>query len=363
MSSIGTGTDRWRKDYSMKYSDAGVDIDRADESLSGVRNMIQTTFHQWMTGGIGAFGGAVRVPDGYKRPVLVSTIDGVGTKLLVARRAGVYDTVGQDLVNHSVNDILTQFASPLYFLDYIGACSIDSGEMTAIVSGLVTACKAAGCALAGGETAEMPGVYAPGDFDLVGMMTGVVEEEDRCTGETIEPGDILVALPSSGLHTNGYSLVRMLFFEKLKLDIDSWVDEFSGTVGNELLKIHKSYLPAVSGLSEGCRGFVNGVAHITGGGMTDNLPRILPAGTAARIDLACLPEMPVFRYIMERGRVGREEMLRTFNMGAGMILAVGSDGVDKVMAELKQLDEEPFLLGGVEKDDGKGVKIRYTGGK
>lgn len=347
----------------MKYSDAGVDIDRADNSLSGVKDMIETTFHRWMVGGVGAFGGAVRVPEGYRRPVLVSTIDGVGTKLLVAKRAGIYDTVGRDLVNHSANDILTQFAAPLYFLDYIGACSIDSRVMSGIMSGLAAACRDAGCALAGGETAEMPGVYAPGDFDLVGMMTGVVEEEDRRTGETIVPGDILVALPSVGLHTNGYSLARMLFFEKLKLDVDSWVDEFSGTVGDELLKVHKSYLPAVSGLSVDAKSHVKGIAHITGGGLTDNLPRILPGGMAARVELSELPVMPVFRFIMERGDVSMEEMLRTFNMGAGMVLVVDSEGVDGVLAGLKSAGEKPFLLGGIEKDEKNSGIVRFVSAK
>ena len=209
----------------------------------------------------------------------------------------------------------------------------------------------------------MPGVYAPGDFDLVGMMTGVVEEEDRRTGETIVPGDILVALPSVGLHTNGYSLARMLFFEKLKLDVDSWVDEFSGTVGDELLKVHKSYLPAVSGLSVDAKSHVKGIAHITGGGLTDNLPRILPGGMAARVELSELPVMPVFRFIMERGDVSMEEMLRTFNMGAGMVLVVDSEGVDGVLAGLKSAGEKPFLLGGIEKDEKNSGIVRFVSAK
>jgi phosphoribosylformylglycinamidine cyclo-ligase len=311
----------------MKYEDSGVDIDRANRAKAAIAKRIRSTWGPQVLSKVGAFGGLFAVPESYREPVLVSSMDGVGTKLLVAAMAGRYDTVGQDLVNHCVNDILVQGAKPLFFLDYIASGRMDPRVTQDLIEGLSIACAENGCALIGGETAEMPGVYDDGDFDLAGCIVGVVDKSDIIDGGEIVPGDAVVGLASNGLHTNGYSLVRKLFFDTLRLRVDDQVDELRATVGEELLRVHRSYLKPVSALMKSVR--IKGLAHVTGGGIVENFPRILPKGCAARIRKGSWPVPPIFTFIQSRGAVDEAEMLRVFNMGLGMLVVVGADDREK----------------------------------
>jgi phosphoribosylformylglycinamidine cyclo-ligase len=312
----------------MRYRDSGVDIDKANEATRAIARLVKRTWGGDVLSQIGSFGGLFRVPAGMREPVLVSSMDGVGTKLLVAGAARRYDTVGQDLVNHCVNDILVQGARPLFFLDYVAAGRIEPDMIAAVVSGLAQACAENGCALIGGETAEMPGLYREGDFDLAGTIIGVVERDAIIDGTGIVPGDVVFALPSNGLHTNGYSLARRVAFETLGLDVDARVDELGATVGDELLRVHRSYLAPVNEIA--ARVKIKGLAHITGGGILENLPRILPAGCGARITRGSWPVPPVFGWIAQHGEVVEGEMYRVFNMGAGMLVVVSAADVARV---------------------------------
>jgi len=308
----------------MKYEDSGVNIDKANEATKAISESVKATWGKNVLSQVGHFGGLFGVPQEYENPVLVSSMDGVGTKIMVAQRARRYDTVGQDLVNHCVNDILVQGGRPLFFLDYLAAGSLDPGMVVELVKGLGIACGQNGCALIGGETAEMPGLYHGDDFDLAGTIVGVVERDRIIDGAGIEPGDAVFALPSSGLHTNGYSLVRRLIFDELGLKIDDGVEELGCTVAEELLKIHVSYLKPVTDLSEMVE--IRGLAHITGGGVLENLPRILPEGCGAAIRVGTWPVLPVFRYLQAKGGIPDGEMYRVFNMGMGMLVVVrGAD--------------------------------------
>jgi phosphoribosylformylglycinamidine cyclo-ligase len=282
---------------------------------------------------IGSFGGLFRLEPGrYKDPVLVSSADGVGTKLKVAFLAGRHDTVGVDLVNHCVNDVFVQGAEPLFFLDYFSTGRLSPKVAETIVGGIAAACRDNGCALLGGETAEMPGFYADGEYDLAGFIVGVVDREHLLHGRTIAVGDVLIGVPSSGLHTNGYSLARRIVFEHLGLKVDSYVAQLGRTVGEALLEPHRSYLAMVRPLLEGGR--IKGMAHITGGGITDNLPRVLPHGTAAVIDTSAWEVPPIFRWLQQSGSVPAEDMMRTFNMGIGLILVVARERAEQVLDEL-----------------------------
>jgi phosphoribosylformylglycinamidine cyclo-ligase len=282
---------------------------------------------------IGSFGGLFHMEPGrFKDPVLVSSADGVGTKLRVAFLAGRHDTIGVDLVNHCVNDILVQGAEPLFFLDYLATGRLSPDVVEAIVSGLTKACRENGCALLGGETAEMPGFYADGEYDMAGFIVGVVERERLLDGRAVAEGDVLVGVPSSGLHTNGYSLARKIVFDQLGLTVDSRVEELGAAVGDVLLEPHRSYLSMVRPLLEGGR--VKALAHITGGGLTDNVPRVLPRGTAARIDRGTWTVPPLFRWLQEAGDVPADEMYRAFNMGVGLVLIVSSDHAEQALEEL-----------------------------
>jgi phosphoribosylformylglycinamidine cyclo-ligase len=303
----------------MRYRDSGVDIDKANEATRAIARLAKNTWGPEVLSEIGHFGGLFAVPKDYRDPVLVSSMDGVGTKLLVAKAAGKFDTVGQDLVNHCVNDILVQGARPLFFLDYIAAGKLEPAMVASVVSGLALACKENGCALIGGETAEMPGLYQHGDFDLAGTIVGVVERGSVIDGSSIVAGDLVFALPSNGLHTNGYSLARRVF-EGAGLGVDARVDELGSTVAEELLRVHRSYLPAVTEIGRSVR--IKGLAHVTGGGILENLPRILPDGTGARIHRGAWPVLPVFDYLARAGDVVEGEMYRVFNMGVGMLLVV-----------------------------------------
>ena len=317
----------------MDYKASGVDIDAGNETVRRIRGLARSTFTQGVLSDIGSFGGLFRLEPGrYKDPVLVSSADGVGTKLKVAFMANRHDTVGQDLVNHCVNDILVQGAEPLFFLDYLATGRLSPSVAEAIVGGMASACRQNNCALLGGETAEMPGMYADGEYDLAGFIVGAVDRERLITGRTIAVGDVLVGVPSSGLHTNGYSLARRIVFEHLGLQVDSHVAALDRSVGDALLEPHRSYLPLITPLL--AAGRIKGMAHITGGGITDNLPRVLPHGTAAVVDGSTWPVPPLFTWLRESGKVPVEDMYRTFNMGIGLIVVTARDQAEPLMGEL-----------------------------
>ena len=306
----------------MDYRQSGVDIDAGNEAVRRIKSLARATFTPDVLSEIGSFGGLFRIPlSGYAEPVLVSSADGVGTKLKLAFMSGRHDTVGQDLVNHCVNDILVQGATPLFFLDYLATGRLAPDVAAAIVSGMAKACRENGCALLGGETAEMPGFYAEGEYDLAGFIVGMVDRSRLIDGSRIAPGDVLIGIPSTGLHTNGYSLARRIVFDTLGLSFDSVVPELGDTIGDALLSIHRSYLPTL--LPAIGRQIVKGMAHITGGGITENLPRILPERRRALIERQAWETPALFRFLADAGEVSDEEMLRAFNMGIGIIAAVG----------------------------------------
>jgi phosphoribosylformylglycinamidine cyclo-ligase len=317
----------------MDYKSSGVDIDAGNETVKRIRALARSTFTPGVLSEIGAFGGVFRLPDGLKEPVLVSSADGVGTKLKLAFMSGRHDTVGQDLVNHCVNDILVQGATPLFFLDYLATGRLAPAVAGDIVGGMAKACRENGVALLGGETAEMPGFYADGEYDLAGFIVGVVERERLLDGSGLQPGDVLIGIPSTGLHTNGYSLARRIAFDALGLGFDTHVPELGATVGEALLATHRSYQSAITPLLN--RRLVKGLAHITGGGITENLPRILPEGTAAEISRGAWHVPPLFLFLQRGGSVPDEEMFRAFNMGVGMILACDARHQAQVLAALE----------------------------
>jgi phosphoribosylformylglycinamidine cyclo-ligase len=317
----------------MDYKASGVDIDAGNETVRRIRGLARSTFTPGVLSDIGSFGGLFRLEPGrYREPVLVSSADGVGTKLKVAFMANRHTTVGVDLVNHCVNDILVQGAAPLFFMDYLATGRLSPAVAAAVVGGMAAACRDNGCALLGGETAEMPGFYADGEYDIAGFIVGVVERERLVNGRGITAGDVLVGVPSSGLHTNGYSLARRIVFEQLALGVDSHVPDLGSTVGDALLEPHRSYLPIIQPLLEGGR--IKGMAHITGGGITENLPRILPHGTAAVIDPASWTVPPLFKWLQEAGQVPADDMMRTFNMGIGMVIVAARRDAEPLIGEL-----------------------------
>jgi phosphoribosylformylglycinamidine cyclo-ligase len=328
------------------YRDSGVDIDAQDQALARVKELVRSTYTDGVLSDQGSFGGMFRLPTkGLKEPVLVASADGVGTKLKVAFAAGRHDTVGQDLVNHCVNDILVQGARPLFFLDYLATGRLDPAVAAAVIGGVATACREREIALLGGETAEMPGFYADGEYDLAGFIVGVVDRRMILDGSAVGEGDVLVGLPSTGLHTNGYSLARKILFEVLGCRPDQVLPELGASVADELLKVHRSYLEPVWPLLE--RGFLHAAAHITGGGITDNLPRVLPEGLRARIKVGAWEIPPVFRLLAERGEVPEDDMWRTFNLGVGMILLVPATRLGEVLESLKGAGCPGFPMGNV----------------
>jgi phosphoribosylformylglycinamidine cyclo-ligase len=302
------------------YARAGVDVGLGNQLKGGIQRLVKSTHGAEVLGGIGAFGGmfAPRF-NGMREPVLVSSIDSLGTKMKVAMAMGRHDTVGQDIVNHCVNDIAVLGARPLFFLDYIGIEKLTRDVFEELLKGLTKACKAAGCALIGGETAQLPGIYISGEYDLVGCIVGLVDRDSIIDGSKINAGDIVIGLPSSGLHTNGYSLARRVLFEQMKLRPESKMSGLSRTVGDELLRVHRNYQPLISKLPNE---WVHGIAHVTGGGLIDNLPRVLPAGVDAVIDTSAWRVPGIFRIIEENGGIARDEMYQVFNMGIGMTLIV-----------------------------------------
>ena len=319
----------------ITYSDAGVDIDAATRATDRIKELAKQTFNQRTLSEIGSFGGMFDGAfPGLKQPVLVASADGVGTKLKIAFLTKVHHTVGRDLVNHCVNDILVQGARPLFFLDYIATGKLEPDTVAGIVEGIAVGCRENGCVLLGGETAEMPDFYANGEYDVAGFIVGVVDREKTIDGKTIRQGDVLLALPSVGLHTNGYSLARKLFLDVAGLTVDTRVDELGVTVGEALLQPHVSYLPALAPLLD--TGSIKGLAHITGGGLTDNIPRILPEGTAVQIRKGSWPVLPVFKTMQSIGNVPESEMYRTFNMGVGMVIVTDAGNLEAVKAELEK---------------------------
>jgi len=317
----------------MKYSDSGVNIDAATRALAGAKQAVRSTWDERVLSDLGSFGGLYRAAPG--QPLLVASVDGVGTKVKVATLAGRFDTVGQDLVNHCVDDILVQGAEPLFFLDYFATGKLADGMLEQVLEGFAAACRENGCALLGGETAEMPGVYPEGEFDLAGCIVGQVREEDLIDGSAIRAGDRLWGLPSTGLHTNGYSLARRVLFDVAGFGADTHLDELGTTVGDALLAVHRSYLEPVRALWKALgRPAVHGLAHITGGGFYDNVPRIVPKGLCARIDTTAWDVPPVFPLIARLGDVDAAEMHRVFNMGIGLVLAVDAGADEDALREV-----------------------------
>ena len=315
----------------LDYRAAGVDIEAGDEAVRRIAPLARCTHRPEVLGGVGAFASFVRVPAGYAEPVLVSSTDGVGSKLKVAFLADRHDTVGIDLVAMGVNDVLVHGAEPLYFLDYIGTARVDPARIERVVAGIAEGCRQAGCALVGGETAELPDLYAPGEYDLAGFAVGVAERSRLVDGATVEPGDIVLGLPSTGLHSNGYSLARRIIFEVMGLTIDATIPGLGRTVADELLEPTRIYArPVLNLLRRGVR--VRAMAHVTGGGITGNLPRVLPAGCRARLQRDAWTVPAIFRVLQEAGGVAETEMFRTFNMGIGYVFVVPADQVDAVLA-------------------------------
>jgi phosphoribosylformylglycinamidine cyclo-ligase len=333
----------------LDYRGAGVDIEAGDEAKERIRSLVESTFNERTRGTFGAFGGMSALPAGMRRPLLVASADGVGSKLKVAIAAGKHDTIGQDLVNHCVNDILAQGARPLFFLDYVAFGKLEPQVLEEIVSGLASACRAHGCALIGGETAEMPGLYTPPDYDLAGFIVGTVEEDAVLGSHRVRPGDVLIALPSSGLHTNGYSLARKIIFDNLAL---THADRFPGTevsVAEALLAVHRSYYRCLEPLL----GELNAVAHITGGGLPGNLDRVLPAQCDAVVETSTWTIPHTFRVLADAGSIARDEMFRTFNMGVGMVVASRPDKADRVMRGLAESSCDPWIIGEVTTGTGR----------
>ena len=311
------------------YADAGVNIDAANRATEKIKELARSTFNARTLSEIGSFGGMFDAAfPSIRQPVLVASADGVGTKLKIAFATGIHHTVGRDLVNHCVNDILVQGARPLFFLDYIATGKLTPETITSVIEGITNGCRENGCALLGGETAEMPGFYAAGEYDIAGFIVGVVDREKVIDGRTIRPGDVVLGLPSVGLHTNGYSLARKLFFDDQRYAPDKVVNELGQTVGEALLQPHVSYLPDLEPLLDS--GMIKGLAHITGGGLLENIPRILPEGTAVEIKRGTWPVLPIFETMQRLGNIAEAEMFRTFNMGIGMVIVCDTGDVAQI---------------------------------
>jgi len=344
------------KKKSVTYADAGVDITGGDRAKERIKFLAQKTFNRNVLGGIGGFGALFRLDlQRWKNPILVSSADGVGTKLKVAFELGLHQTVGADLVNHCVNDIAVQGATPLFFLDYFASGKLDPEVTEDVVTGLADACRANGCALIGGETAQMPGFYADGEYDLAGFIVGAVDRDKVVTGANIKAGDVLIGFASTGLHTNGYSLARKLLFEVAKYKATQYVTAIKEKAGAALMKTHKSYLHVIQKLV--AAQVTVGMAHITGGGITENLPRILPKNVTAQVELGSWPVLPIFEHLREIGQVSTEEMMRTFNMGIGLIAVIPAAKFTKAKTMLDRAEEKFYVIGRVVKGE---RRVQYT---
>jgi len=344
----------------MRYADAGVNIPVADEAKRRIAAMAKKTFQRGVLAPIGGFGALFQLDrKRWRDPVLVASADGVGTKLKIAFATGIHSTVGADILNHCVNDILTQGAEPLFFLDYLAMGKLDSRVVEQVIEGMSRAAKKAHCSLIGGETAEMPDFYPPGEYDLAGFIVGVVERGKQLDRRRVRAGDLLIALPSSGLHTNGYSLARKLAFGVAKLEPDTYVAEIGNKIGAELLKPHRPYWPLLKTIL--ARGWVTSMAHITGGGITGNLPRALPKNVQAVVELGSFPVLPIFQYLAKLGKIDRDDLLQTFNLGVGMILVVPAKFVSRVESELKRRREKFYLIGRIESAARGRSRVVYSG--
>lgn len=319
---------------SISYADAGVSIDNANKAVAKIREYARATFNERTLTEIGSFGGMFSgaFPN-MADPILVASADGVGTKLKLAFETGIHNTVGADLVNHCVNDILVQGARPLFFLDYFATGKLEPDVTASVVEGMARACKENGCVLLGGETAEMPDFYPPGEYDLAGFIVGVVDKPKVIDGKSITPGDVVLGIPSNGLQTNGYSLARKLFFEVGGYTADTYSDDLGSTVGEALLATHQSFLPQIGPLLDD--GIIKGLAHITGGGFLENIPRILPDGVGVEINRGTWPELPVFGVMQRLGNVSDHEMFRTFNMGIGMVIVCSQADAGELQTALE----------------------------
>jgi phosphoribosylformylglycinamidine cyclo-ligase len=341
---------------SVTYADAGVDIDSGDRAKERIKFLAQKTFNRNVIGGIGGFGALYRLDmQRWKNPILVSSADGVGTKLKIAFEMGLHRTVGADLVNHCVNDIAVQGATPLFFLDYLATGKLNPEVAESVVTGLADACRANGCALIGGETAQMPGFYSDGEYDLAGFIVGAVDRDKMVTGAGIKAGDVLIGLPSTGLHTNGYSLARKLLFEVAGYKPSQYVTAIKEKAGTALMKTHRSYLHVIQKLVGA--GVATGMAHITGGGITENLPRILPKNVTAQVEVGSWPVLPIFEHLRELGQVSQEEMMRTFNMGVGLVAAIPAAKFTRAKNLLDRAEEKFFVIGRVVKGE---RRVQYT---
>jgi phosphoribosylformylglycinamidine cyclo-ligase len=336
-------------DDALRYGSAGVDLDASNAAKNRIKKLVESTFTSGVVGGFGGFGGMFRFPAGLEKPVLVSSADGVGTKIKVAIEANRHDTIGRDLVNHCVNDILVQGALPLFFLDYVAFGKVDPKAVEAVVAGVAAGCRENGCALIGGETAEMPSLYTPPDYDLAGFIVGYVEERRILGPQRVRPDDVLIGLPSSGLHTNGYSLTRMIVTDRLKLRTKDAFPGGGGTVADVLLAEHRSYLPALKPVLDR----IHALAHITGGGLPGNLDRALPPTVDALVDTSSWKVPNVFRVLMDAGSVEPPEMFRTFNMGVGMVAICGPSDVDAVLSAADGAGAAGWILGSLKPGSGE----------
>jgi phosphoribosylformylglycinamidine cyclo-ligase len=338
------------------YAGAGVDIELGNRVKATLPQLLAATHRPEVLGKVGGFGGLFALDvKKYRQPVLVSSTDGVGTKLKLAFALDRHDTIGEDLVNHCVNDIAVLGAEPLFFLDYIGTGSLQPHVFTQLISGFARGCARNGCALIGGETAQMPGFYADGEYDLAGFIVGVVERAKLITGAKIHPGDVLLGFPSTGLHTNGYSLARKLFFEVAKYKPDQYVNALKEKAGAALMKTHRTYLRLIKKLT--ASDYASGMAHITGGGITENLPRILPKNVSAQVELGSWPVLPIFEHLQQLGNVEQDEMLRTFNMGIGLIASIPADRFKRCKSMLDRAGEKSYVIGRIIKGDRKAVYV------
>jgi phosphoribosylformylglycinamidine cyclo-ligase len=341
---------------SVTYADAGVDLRSGERAKERIKYLAQKTFNRNVLGGIGSFGALFRLDmQRWKNPILVSSADGVGTKLRVAFELGLHQTVGVDLVNHCVNDIAVEGATPLFFLDYLATGKLDEEVVASVVGGLADACRANACVLIGGETAQMPGFYADGEYDLAGFIVGAVDRDKMVTGAGIKPGDVLIGLPSTGLHTNGYSLARKLLFEVGGYRPTQYVTAIREKAGVELLKTHRCYLHVIQKLVSA--GVTAGMAHITGGGITENLPRILPKGVTAQVEIGSWPVLPIFEHLRGLGNIPQEEMMRTFNMGIGLIAAIPAAKFTRAKNLLDRAEEKFYVIGRLVKGE---RRVQYT---